>query len=335
MSAGIASTSEFYEGGNPGTGFTVGASAGYWFTRVVGARLGAAYFTGELPLAAAPSLGFLGGTLDLHSVSAAVELRVRPLASLRSPVLSSAALSAGAGVVRTTTSGDDTTMLVGGEECIRDFGSLSAGACLRDEKTSVQLTADLGADLVRLGGWGLYAEAGLHAYSPLAEEIPSDSADASAARTDAAPPSAARGGGAAGTAVTGRLTVGVRRSFGDRSPPTFRPRPPPPPLPSGEQGVVTIRSTPPGAEVFLVPQVDVVTDPTGKLLCELRADRSPYFRGRTTAGNPVRATVDPQPYWVVVRQGNREERLYFPLAPRGERTENVDMSRAPLRNCPP
>ncbi|HEX8693602.1 MAG TPA: hypothetical protein VF746_14360 [Longimicrobium sp.] len=333
VNVGAASTSEFYAGDSPGTGLTVGASAGYWFTPMLGVRLSAAYFGGSLPLVTAAD----SGSLDVHSLSAALELRVRPLATLRSPVLSSAALSAGVGILSTSFAGDSGSVQAGDDECVLDFESLRAGACLRDGTSSVQLTTGLSVDLVPLGAWSLYAEADLHVYRPAAEDLEDGQftrGSATGARYTVA--ATQPGGGASGTALTGRLVAGVRRFFGGggaapEAPPARMAEPTnvdAPGMGAGAAARVHVRSGGVEAEVYLVPTTAVALDPN--VYCTLRPDPlNQYFKGYT----PVTVTGTSQPYVLVVRRGGRERRIPLELVRGMEVPQDVDLSQNTVETC--
>jgi hypothetical protein len=323
----------------PGIGPAVGVEARYWINPMVGVRLGAAYFSGpmdyERTVLESGVVSTVEGTVRVHGLSYDAGVVFRPFAAwLDRPIVSSAYAFAGVGGLTVLVGGDTAATFPGGDpDCVA--GYQDDGLCLAERKTVLQATAGVGADLVRLSGdLSLYAEASVSLYEPpvrqraLPPALP-DGAPAPVLRQVVPPPVAGPSGGS-GIAATGRLVLGVKKSFGNLPPPVTPPPPlPPPPTQYQGPGRVHVTSTPQGAEVYVVRAMIA----TPALLCGLRSSDPTYFQGYTH-GEPVVVSRDEQPHIVVVRLGNREFREPFPMIRDTIRTRHYDFAQAPPRNCP-
>ncbi|HEU4882133.1 MAG TPA: hypothetical protein VFT45_07810 [Longimicrobium sp.] len=301
-SVGVAQTSRYYDAGSEagtvtdGTAFS--AEARYWPLPWLGLRLQAGHFDGQIRTAFRPPSAGLSPPQDLRATVYDASVVVRPLAAVRAPgPLSTAYAFAGGGEARLDLSGTPDTVQV----CPGDFCEVT----LDSRSTVGQLTLGAGGDLLSVSGFTVFAEASLHRYRP-PFEYPFAALQQQSTRVHAplAPRLTVVGTpnslATTGNVVTRRFAVGVRRTFGSaRTPPTPPPAPPPSPTTGG---VVTVVTTEPGAEVYLVPRSALEDDPG--LRCRLRPvlTTGSYYRGRTTAAQPLRVPAGPRAWVLVVRQ---------------------------------
>lgn len=345
VSAGVAASTPWLEEGGrdrgPGIGPAVGVDARYWISPTLGVRLGATYFSGtmdnERSVEDSGMFRSLEETVRVHGLAYDAGVVFRPfLWTSGHPAVSSAYLFAGAGGLTVLVRGDTAALSPEDDpDCVTLYQE--DRLCLPERKTVPQATAGVGADLFRLSGdLSLYAEAAVSLYEPPVRErgfppaLP-DRAPGLGPRLTLPPPISGPSGGS-GLAATGRLVLGVRKSFGNILPPPVNPPPPFPPPPTQYQGPgrVHVTSTPRGAEVYVVRAMIA----TPALLCGLTSSDPTYFQGYTH-GEPVVVSRDEQPHIVVVRLGNREFREPFPMIRDTIRTRHYDFAQAPPRSCPP
>jgi hypothetical protein len=307
VSVGSVRTGRWYDaGGEPGTvksGTAFAAEVRYWPVPWAGMRLQAGRFDGEIRTLGPPAYtGIPARPQALRGTVYDASIVVRPLATTPGVpvVLTTAYAFAGGGRVELEVSGrPDSVYICSETEDACAYRMPSSG-------TVGAVTAGVGADLVTVRGFTLFAEASLHRYRPPFTGQPNLLAQRNA-RGGVDPGAPARPAVGTPTApavvdevVTRRLAAGVRRTFriGEGPPPA---PPPPPPSPT-TGGVVSVRTDEPGAEVYLVPRSALEDNPG--LRCRLRPvlARGSYFVGRTTGAQPLRVPAAPRAWVLIVRQ---------------------------------
>ncbi|HEX2079309.1 MAG TPA: hypothetical protein VHG08_16400 [Longimicrobium sp.] len=345
FSAGTAHTTRWYdadtEAGTVEDGTSLSAEVRYWPLPFLGLRLQASRFDGEIRThPRAGSTGFSQEPQDLHGTAYDASVVVRPLAAEGAGgLLSSVYAYAGGGRAELEVSGAPDSLLVCGSG-----GDTACAVWVTRSGSVEQVTAGAGADLAQVFGFTLFAEASVHRYSPLFDRERRAFARANV-----------RGGMDAGGAprrvvvnpnnpaalsndvVTRRFLLGLRRRFGrvsDQPPPPPRPPPVDPASPT-RGGFVAVRTTEPGAEVYLVPLEYWEDHP--RLACTLRPvqQTGSYFKGRTTSTAAVRVYADPTTWVLVVRQHGRvhDERIRLSGGRQVDRQLNMRVDGTPQR-CP-
>lgn len=315
FSVGTAHTGRWYhadtEAGTVEDGRSLGAEVRYWPLPFLGLRLQASRFDGEMRThPRSGSTGFSEEPQELRATAYDASVVVRPLAAAGvGGLLSSVYAFAGGGRAELEVSGAPDSLLVCG-----DGGDTACAVWVTRSGTVEQVTAGAGADLAEIAGFTLFAEASVHRYSPLfdrerdaparANVLGGIDAGGAPRRVVANPNNPAA---LSNDVVTRRFLLGLRRRFG-RVP--DRPPPPPPPPTAGPSsptrgGFVEVRTTEPGAEVYLVPLEYWEDHP--RLACTLRPVQQPgsYFKGRTASTAAVRVYADPTTSVLVVRQHRR------------------------------
>ncbi|HEX6367878.1 MAG TPA: hypothetical protein VF006_03020 [Longimicrobium sp.] len=325
FSVGVTQTQRWYDaGGEPGTvedGTALSAEVRWWPVPWVGLRVQAGRFEGRI--ATAFPLAGSGATpsQELRATVYDASLVVRPLAALHVPApLAAAYAFAGGGAASLDVSGTPDTL-----RACSDFECSDLERCSDPEErepgcfttltsrgTVEQLTAGVGTDLVSVAGFTVFAQASLHRYRPPVEDPYAPSQQQSPREGAAVPMQLVIPGNpgkpaATGDVVTRRFAAGVRRTFGRAAePPVSPPLPPPPvevrpPSPSAG-GMVVVATVQPGAEVYLVPRSALEDDPG--LRCRLRPvlGADSYYKGRTTAAQPLRVPGGARAWVLVVRQ---------------------------------
>jgi hypothetical protein len=328
VSVGTARTSRWYDAGTEaGTvegGTALSAEVRYWPVPWVGLRLQAGRFDGEIRTQdCGGPFGCIEQSQELRGTTVDASVVVRPLAGSGVPApLSTVYAFHGAGVAWLRLSGES-------DRVVACDGIMSCRAHLPVSGTVRQVTTGVGADLVRVGRFGVFAEASLHRYrpefesSPVMPPLPPDPQFGARHALTSAPPvwtvGTVQSPAALNQVVTRRLAAGVRINTGRAG--GLPPLPSPPPTAPSTGGYLTVITTTPGADVYLIPLT--YYEEHQNIDCQLQAGGGSFHRGWT----PATFSVDNRTHVLIVRQGRRQyKNKNIQLSGGEENTIRLDMA---------